>query len=177
MLYGSFKKWFRSPVLALTVIPCLLLLLILVCNFRSNCPYSVQSNSIRFASQVVKLSQFLLPKCSGRTHLLSSPVADVLLKADEEEAEVFIWHKPGLTKAAWGQAALSPLCWDPSHVSSHGWRANSHSRDDEQGDGLWSGKSYQSPVSTQFGSRVLIVGSLEHLVAHHCVSAAFSVCC
>lgn len=114
MLYGSFKKWFRSPVLALTVIPCLLLLLILVCNFYSNCPYSVQSNSIRSASQVVKLSQFLLSKCNGRTHLLSSPVADVLLKADEEEAEVFIWHKPGLTKAAWGQ--LSHPCAGTLHT-------------------------------------------------------------
>ena len=153
------------------MIPCLLLL---GCNFHSNCPYSVQSNSSRFASQVEKLSWFLLSKCNGRTHFLSSPVADVLPKADKEEAEVFIWQKPGLTKAAWGQAALSPLCWDPSHVSSQGWRANSHFRGDEQGDGLWSRKNYQSPVSPQVGSEVLTVGSLEHLEAYHCVSAAFS---
>lgn len=53
---------FRSPVLALMVI----LLLILLCDFHSNCPHSVQSNSIRFAFQVEKLSRFLLSKCNGR---------------------------------------------------------------------------------------------------------------
>lgn len=153
------------------VIPWLLLLLILMCNFHSNCPHSVQSNSIRFASQVEKLSRFLLPKCDGRTHFLSSPGADVLLKANKEEAEVFIWHKPGLPKAAWGRAALSALCRHPSL-----WAATAEDRTVILGETSGELVCGQSPVSARFGSQVLTVWSLEHLGAHHCASAAFSHC-
>lgn len=117
---GFFKNGFSSAVLAFTLIPHLPLLLILVCYFHSNCPHSAQSNSIRFAFQVEKLSQLLLSECNGRTQCLP-PLVGVLLKASKQADEVFVCHK-SLTKAVWGLAALSPLSWNPSHMNSGGRR-------------------------------------------------------